>query len=77
LPNMTSVLVRALAAVAVMGVVVKLAGKLPLFLLIGMGAVVYGGLVLALRLVDNSEWATIHRLLRSAADIVRLRKPAR
>jgi len=32
-----------------------------LFLLIALGSVVYGGLVLALRLLDDTEWATILR----------------
>jgi hypothetical protein len=31
--------------------------------LIGLGAVMYGGLVLALRLLDDTEWAMILRLL--------------
>jgi len=53
---------------ALMGVVVRLAGSLNLALLIGLGAVVYGGLVLALRLLNDTEWATILRLLRRRGD---------
>ena len=64
LPNMTSVLVRVLVASTLMGVAVSLAGHLQLFILIGLGAVVYGGFALVLRLVDDAEWATILRLFR-------------
>jgi len=68
LPDMTWVFVRILIASALMGVVVRLAGSLNLALLIGLGAVVYGGLVLALRLLNDTEWATILRLLRRRGD---------
>ena len=64
LPNMTSVLVRVLVASTLMGVAVGLASDLQLFILIGLGAVVYGGFALVLRLVDAAEWATILRLFR-------------
>lgn len=67
LPDMTWVFVRILIASALMGVVVRLADDLNLFLLIGLGAVVYGGLVLALRLLNDTEWAMILRLLRRRA----------
>lgn len=63
MPDMTWIFVRLLIASALMGVVIWLAGDLNLFLLIGLGIVVYGGLVLALRLLDDTEWATIRRLL--------------
>jgi O-antigen/teichoic acid export membrane protein len=64
LPDMRPVFVRVLVAAALMGVVVKLAGDLNLFLSIGLGAGVYGGLVLTLRILDEAEWALIRRLLR-------------
>jgi len=73
LPDMTSVLVRTSAASVAMGVAVKLAGDLNLFLLIGLGAVVYGGLALWARLIDDTEWSAIFRLLHSAAAFLRLR----
>jgi O-antigen/teichoic acid export membrane protein len=68
LPDMSWVFLRILIASALMGVVVRLAGALNLFLLIGLGAVVYGGLVLGLRLLDDTEWAMILRLLRRRGD---------
>jgi O-antigen/teichoic acid export membrane protein len=63
LPDMTWVFGRILIASALMGAVVRLANSMNLFLLIGLGAVVYGGLVLALRLLDDTERAMILRLL--------------
>jgi O-antigen/teichoic acid export membrane protein len=68
LPDMTGVFVRILIASVLMGVGVRLAGNLNLALLIGLGAVAYGGLVLALRLLDDTEWAMILRLLRRHSD---------
>ncbi len=62
LPNMTWVLVRALTAAGLMGLVLKLAGDLNQFILIALGAGVYGGLVLGLRLLGEPEWAMILRL---------------
>jgi O-antigen/teichoic acid export membrane protein len=68
LPDMTGLFVRILVALVIMGVVVRVADDLSLFLLIGLGAGVYGGLVLALRLLDDTEWAMILRLLRRHSD---------
>jgi len=68
LPDMTWVFLRILIASVLMGVGVRLAGNLNLFLLIGLGAVVYGGLVLGLRLIDDTEWTMILRLLRRRGD---------
>jgi O-antigen/teichoic acid export membrane protein len=73
LPNMTSVLVRASAVSLAMGIAVKFAGDLNLFLLIGLGAVVYGGLALGARLIDDTEWSLIFRLLHKAAAFLHLR----
>ena len=64
LPDMNSVLVRVVIAAALMGSVVYLAGNQHPLALIGLGAIVYGALVLALRLIDQYEWDTIRRLLR-------------
>lgn len=64
LPNMAWVWVRVLAAATVMGLVVGWAGNLNLFVLIGLGVAAYGVMVLALRLLDETEWAMIRRLVR-------------
>jgi O-antigen/teichoic acid export membrane protein len=64
LPDMKSVFVRVAIASALMGVAVRLAGNLSLFMLTGLGGLVYGGLALALRLVDETERTLIIRLLR-------------
>jgi O-antigen/teichoic acid export membrane protein len=73
LPDMTSLLVRASAASLAMGMAIKLVGDLNLFLLIGLGAVVYGGLALWARLIDDTERSAIFRLLHGAAAFLRLR----
>jgi O-antigen/teichoic acid export membrane protein len=72
LPDMASVFARVLVAVSIMGVVVWLASHLNLFLMIGLGALVYCTLVLALKLLDRSEWLAIYGLLRKRSD----RQPA-
>ncbi len=64
LPNMTSIVVRVVIAAVIMGGVVEVISGLNLFLLIGLGVVVYGALVLGLRVIDQDEWALIFRLLR-------------
>ncbi|MEK7325581.1 MAG: flippase [Chloroflexota bacterium] len=64
LPNMVSAGVRVLAAVTVMGVAVGWAGNLNLFVLMGLGVAVYAVMVLALRVLDETEWAMIRRLAR-------------
>jgi O-antigen/teichoic acid export membrane protein len=63
LPSMVSVFGRVLIASLLMGLAVGLASSLNLFWLIGLGMAVYGGLVLALRLLDRTEWAMIFRVL--------------
>lgn len=68
LPDMKPIFMRVMIASALMGIVVKLADALNLFLAIGLGAAVYCGLVLALRLLDDTEWAMILRLLRRRDD---------
>jgi O-antigen/teichoic acid export membrane protein len=64
MPNMTWILSRILLAAALMGLVLLLVSNLNMFLLIGLGIIVYGGLTLGLRLFDDKEWALISRLLR-------------
>jgi hypothetical protein len=61
---MTSIVVRVVIAAVIMGGVVEVISGLNLFLLIGLGVVVYGALVLGLRVIDQDEWALIFRLLR-------------
>jgi len=57
-------LLKTVLAAGVMGVVVYLLRDLQIFLTIGIGALVYAILVLILRLIDDSEWTLIWRLLR-------------
>jgi O-antigen/teichoic acid export membrane protein len=64
LPNMTSVLVRILAATSVMAGAVLLAGNRSLLTLLPVGFSVYVGLVLGLRLLDSSERETVVHLIR-------------
>jgi O-antigen/teichoic acid export membrane protein len=77
LPNMTSVLVRVTLAAAGMGIIVLLAGRLNFLVLIGLGIVAYGGLVLVLRLIDESEWNALSSLARRlAGKVLPAKKPA-
>jgi O-antigen/teichoic acid export membrane protein len=64
LPDMTTTFVRVLIASAVMGLAVWLAGDRHLFVLVGVGAVVYVALVLVLRLFDDTEKEMLIRLVR-------------
>jgi O-antigen/teichoic acid export membrane protein len=64
LPNMLTVMVRVAAAATLMGLALGLANRLHLLILIPLGAAVYGGLVLALRLLDEEEWGLIRKILR-------------
>lgn len=64
LPSMTSTFIRILIASVLMGVAISLVNDLNLFVLIGFGAVLYTGLILILRLIDDTERATILSLLR-------------
>lgn len=63
LPDMTWTLVRMVVAAVLMGCVIYWVGDLHPLLLIGLGGLVYAGLVLAFRLIDQSERALILRLL--------------
>ena len=72
LPNMTWVFLRTLLASFLMGVVVWLVDGLHLVWVIGLGVLVYVGLVLGLRLLDETEWTMILRLVRK----LRNRQPA-
>ena len=62
-PDMKSVFARVLIASVLMGIMIRLAGNTSLFLLAGLGGLVYSGLVLALRLIDETEWALVRRLV--------------
>lgn len=66
LPNMTGAFWRVVVAVAGLAAAVVAAGPQNMFLLIALGAVVYGLLAVALRLIDAEEWALVRRLLRLA-----------
>lgn len=63
LPPMTSVFLRILFASILMGAVITMAVGLNLFILIGFGAAVYAGLILMLRLIDETERTTLLSLL--------------
>jgi O-antigen/teichoic acid export membrane protein len=63
LPGMTWIFGRILIAAALMGFVLKLAGDLNMFLLIGLGIVIYGSFALGLRLLDDRERNLISRFL--------------
>jgi O-antigen/teichoic acid export membrane protein len=69
LPNLTSVVARLLLCVGVMATAVMLVGSSSLFVAISVGAIVYGGLVLVLRLVDDTERDGIQRLLRKLGQL--------
>lgn len=66
LPSVTSILLRVILAAALMGAIVITLSQqhLQLFILIGIGAIVYLALILALRLIDSSERAVVLRVLR-------------
>jgi O-antigen/teichoic acid export membrane protein len=64
LPNMTTTFVRVAIASVVMGAAVWLAGDRHLFVLIGVGTVVYVAMVLVLRLFDDTEKEMLSRLVR-------------
>jgi O-antigen/teichoic acid export membrane protein len=64
LPNMAWVRARAILAATIMGLAVMSISSASFFIQIAIGAIVYGGLVVALRLIDQSEWNTLRRLLR-------------
>jgi O-antigen/teichoic acid export membrane protein len=63
LPDMKTVLARIGAAALLMGLVVSLLNGWFVFLSIGTGALVYGALVWAVRLVDERDWNAILRLV--------------
>lgn len=64
LPDLKSIFFRVVLAAAIMGGVVSLARNLNLFVVIGLGVATYGSLVLALKLLDEAEWAILFRLVR-------------
>jgi O-antigen/teichoic acid export membrane protein len=64
LPNMSWVFGRILIASLLMGLALILVGEQNMFLLIILGAVVYGGAILGLRLLDDREWQLLFRLIR-------------
>ena len=64
LPDLRSIMFRTILAAAGMGFVVWMARSQHLFVMIALGVVVYGVLVLVLRLLDQTEWALISRGLQ-------------
>jgi O-antigen/teichoic acid export membrane protein len=68
LPDMKSVATRVVIASALMGIVVALISDRPLLVPIGAGVVIYSGLVLVLRVLDDAERSMIFRFLHRRGD---------
>ncbi len=64
LPDMGGIIIRVLIASGIMGVIVAFIRHLNLFIVIAAGMLVYAGLVFIFRMLDESEWSAILRLLR-------------
>lgn len=75
LPNMRSVSVRIVIASGLMGAAIVLTGGGNLFALIGLGAVIYAALVLALRVLSDDERALILRVLHIGSPAARKATP--
>jgi O-antigen/teichoic acid export membrane protein len=73
LPNTGGILLRVLLASALMGITVWLAGDLNLFVLVALGVIVYLGLVLAFRILDDTEWRMIRQVIRKTGIFVQSR----
>jgi len=62
LPRMLPLLLRVVLAAGLMGVIVAFASQMPLFFQITLGIVAYALFALLFRLLDESDWALLHRL---------------
>lgn len=71
LPPIASMIIRIVIASALMGGILLLARDLNLFILIGLGALVYFGLILAFRLITHEELAVFQRSVRRIASLIR------
>lgn len=64
LPDMRLTMIKAVAAAGLMGILIYLLRDVNLFVLIGVGMIVYTILIFVFRLFDEAEWALIMRLFR-------------
>lgn len=79
MPDLTSIFYRVIVAAMLMGISVGAIGFLArqltdimiLIISIGTGFIVYISLILALRLLDQTEWAFIHRLFDRVGGVLR------
>lgn len=79
MPNLTSILYRVFIAAMLMGISVWAIGFLArqltdimiLIVSIGTGVIVYGLLILALRLLDQTEWALIRKFFEKIVGVLR------
>jgi O-antigen/teichoic acid export membrane protein len=69
LPNMTSILLRIIAASALMGAILLLIGDGNIFVLIGLGAVLYLLLIFAFRVIGQEEIKIIRQGIRRISAI--------
>lgn len=70
LPNMASILLRAVAASFIMGIAIWLVRDWNMFLLIGLGLVIYSVLLLIFRVLTHDEWNAIRQgLIKIASNI--------
>jgi len=70
-PDMTFVLARIIIAALLMGGLVWQLNGLHMFVQIALGGLVYLGLVVLFRLLDESEWSLIQRVLHRAVHFYR------
>ena len=70
LPNMASILLRAIAASFIMGIAIWLLRDWNMFLLIGLGLVIYSVFLLIFRVLTHDEWNAIRQgLIKIASSI--------
>lgn len=70
LPAVASVLVRVIAASAIMGLIIWQLDDWNMFMLIGLGAVIYGGLLIVFRVLTHDEWKAIRQGLRKVISTI-------
>jgi O-antigen/teichoic acid export membrane protein len=76
LQSITSIGIRILLASALMGGILLLVGDLNLFLLIGLGAVVYLGLILLFRVINHEELTLLRRSVHRFLAVIRIIPPS-
>jgi O-antigen/teichoic acid export membrane protein len=63
LPNVSSVLIRVVVASTIMGFLVWFFRDLNLFLVIALGALVYGAMLVVFRVINHEEWEVVRRTI--------------